>query len=321
MGEDRGWVHLHYTTTSHWTGEKTHHDYRVELALRCSPLGSPLGCVCPGAGIVVTKLYQPSGSGTFASRKPIALSARVPNLLDFAIEGGPTHALERVDGISNAAVRSETVPALQCLGDSPIMRPPSRLRCPPPLRPEALPTLMLSTWQLHNHSVAHGIRPAARLGLWQRDSLEDCSGLTGEILGTGRREFIGCLEWIELADGAPQKPQQGFQVRLSTIGAAHHQCKRCQLRPRLAWVGAFILDEVAKAHRGDRIGPEGLGWSSLGQKHLMAGEQDVEVVDFTPVIRPVRHDRDAIDPLFDRDQEVIEEDDMHGGRYRSRCGG
>ena len=31
MGDGHGWVRLHYTTTNHWTGEKTHHDHRIEL--------------------------------------------------------------------------------------------------------------------------------------------------------------------------------------------------------------------------------------------------------------------------------------------------
>ena len=28
IGQESGWVRLHYTTTDHWSGEKTHHDYR-----------------------------------------------------------------------------------------------------------------------------------------------------------------------------------------------------------------------------------------------------------------------------------------------------
>ena len=27
MGEERGWVRLRYTTTNHWTGQTTQHDY------------------------------------------------------------------------------------------------------------------------------------------------------------------------------------------------------------------------------------------------------------------------------------------------------
>jgi hypothetical protein len=37
MGDEFGWVRLRYTTTSHWTSENTHHDYRVELTTTPSP--------------------------------------------------------------------------------------------------------------------------------------------------------------------------------------------------------------------------------------------------------------------------------------------
>jgi hypothetical protein len=40
------------------------------------------------------------------------------NLLHLAVEGDPAHSLGFVDGIANAAVRSETVAALERLADS-----------------------------------------------------------------------------------------------------------------------------------------------------------------------------------------------------------
>jgi hypothetical protein len=43
------------------------------------------------------------------------------DLIHLAIEGGPAHALGLVDGIANAAVRSETVPALERLTDGAVI--------------------------------------------------------------------------------------------------------------------------------------------------------------------------------------------------------
>lgn len=67
---ERGWVRLHYTTTDYWTGEKTRHDYRVEVVTTPQPFGGRRWWwVCPRRGDLVSKLYQPAGGGIFASRK------------------------------------------------------------------------------------------------------------------------------------------------------------------------------------------------------------------------------------------------------------
>jgi hypothetical protein len=43
------------------------------------------------------------------------------DLAHLAIEGGPAHALGLVDGIANAAVRSEALPALEGLTDGSVI--------------------------------------------------------------------------------------------------------------------------------------------------------------------------------------------------------
>jgi hypothetical protein len=69
MDEERGWARLHYTTTSPWSGEKTHHDYRVALTSTPQPFGGRRWWwICPTRGYLVAKLYMPAGGGIFASR-------------------------------------------------------------------------------------------------------------------------------------------------------------------------------------------------------------------------------------------------------------
>ncbi len=70
MGQESGWARLHYTTTDHWTGKKTHHDYRVELTTTPQPFGGRRWWwICPRRGDLVSKLYKPNGRDRFASRK------------------------------------------------------------------------------------------------------------------------------------------------------------------------------------------------------------------------------------------------------------
>ena len=77
MGEERGWVRLRYTITSHRTGQTTQHDYTVELTTTPQPFGGRRWWwVCPRRGDLVTKVYKPSGSGLFASRKAHRLAYR-----------------------------------------------------------------------------------------------------------------------------------------------------------------------------------------------------------------------------------------------------
>jgi hypothetical protein len=77
MGDERGWVRLTYTTTNHWTGQTTPHDYTVELTTTPQPLGGRRWWwVCPRRRDLVSKLYKPAGGGIFASRKAHHLAYR-----------------------------------------------------------------------------------------------------------------------------------------------------------------------------------------------------------------------------------------------------
>ncbi len=77
MGKESGWVRLRYTTTNPWTGDKTQHDYRVALTTTLQPFGGRRWWwVCPERGDLVPKLYKPSSSGIFASRKAHRLAYR-----------------------------------------------------------------------------------------------------------------------------------------------------------------------------------------------------------------------------------------------------
>jgi hypothetical protein len=44
------------------------------------------------------------------------------NLIHLAVEGGPAHVLGLVDGIADAAIRSETLAAFKCLSDGAVIR-------------------------------------------------------------------------------------------------------------------------------------------------------------------------------------------------------
>jgi len=77
MGEERGWVRLTYTTTNHWNGQTTNHDYTVELTTTLQPLGGRRWWwVCPRRGDLVAKVYKPAGGTLFASRKAHRLAYR-----------------------------------------------------------------------------------------------------------------------------------------------------------------------------------------------------------------------------------------------------
>jgi hypothetical protein len=77
MGEESGWVRLRDTTTSHWTGEKTDHDYQIALTTTPQPFGGRRWWwVCPRRGDLVSKLYMPNGGSLFASRKAHRLAYR-----------------------------------------------------------------------------------------------------------------------------------------------------------------------------------------------------------------------------------------------------
>jgi hypothetical protein len=77
MSGERGWVRLRYTTTNHRTGQRTDHDYTVDLTSTPQPFGGRRWWwVCPKRGDLVSKLYKPAGGSIFASRKAHCLAYR-----------------------------------------------------------------------------------------------------------------------------------------------------------------------------------------------------------------------------------------------------
>jgi hypothetical protein len=70
MARECGYVHLRYTATDYWSGEKRHHDYPLEMATTPQPFGDRRWWwICPRRDDLVSKLYMPAGVTTFASRK------------------------------------------------------------------------------------------------------------------------------------------------------------------------------------------------------------------------------------------------------------
>ena len=77
LGEDVGYVQLHWTSTDRWTGETRQCENRITLTTKSQPLGGRRWFfICPRTGESTTKLYLPSGAYTFASRKAHLLGYR-----------------------------------------------------------------------------------------------------------------------------------------------------------------------------------------------------------------------------------------------------
>jgi len=77
LGEDTGYVRLHWTSTNRWTGETRECENRITLTTRPQPFGGRRWFfVCPRTGELATKLHLPSGAYTFASRKAYRLGYR-----------------------------------------------------------------------------------------------------------------------------------------------------------------------------------------------------------------------------------------------------
>ena len=77
LGEDNGYVQLHWTSTNRWTGETRQCENRITLTTRPQPFGGRRWFfVCPRTGESATKLYLPSGAYTFACRKAYRLGYR-----------------------------------------------------------------------------------------------------------------------------------------------------------------------------------------------------------------------------------------------------
>src|SRR5271165_2096002 len=77
LGEESGYVQLHWTSTNRRTGETRQCEDRITLTTRPQPFGGRRWFfVCPRTGESATKLYLPSGAYTFASRKAYRLDYR-----------------------------------------------------------------------------------------------------------------------------------------------------------------------------------------------------------------------------------------------------
>ena len=77
LGEDTGYVRLHWTSTNRRTGETRQCENRITLTTRPQPFGGRRWFfICPRTGENVVKLHLPSGAYTFASRKAYRLGYR-----------------------------------------------------------------------------------------------------------------------------------------------------------------------------------------------------------------------------------------------------
>jgi hypothetical protein len=77
LGDESGYVRLHWTSTDRWSGEKRQCENRIVLTTRAQPFGGRRWFfVCPRTGECVAKLHLPSGASTFASRKAYRLGYR-----------------------------------------------------------------------------------------------------------------------------------------------------------------------------------------------------------------------------------------------------
>ena len=78
LGEDTGYIRLHWTSTNQRTGEVRQCENRITLTTRPQPFGGRRWFfVCPRTGESVAKLHlPPSGVYTFASRRAYRLGYR-----------------------------------------------------------------------------------------------------------------------------------------------------------------------------------------------------------------------------------------------------
>ena len=77
LGEESGYVQLHWTSTDRRTGETRQCETRIALTTRPQPFGGRRWFfVCPRTGESATKLHLPSGAYTFASRRAFQLGYR-----------------------------------------------------------------------------------------------------------------------------------------------------------------------------------------------------------------------------------------------------
>ena len=77
LGDDNGYIQLHWTSKDPWSGEVRQRENRITLTTRPQPFGGRRWFfICPRTGESATKLHLPSGAYTFASRKAYRLGYR-----------------------------------------------------------------------------------------------------------------------------------------------------------------------------------------------------------------------------------------------------
>jgi hypothetical protein len=75
LGEEEGYVRLHWTSTNRGSGERRQCENRITLTTRSQPFGGlRWWFVCPRTGQPAARLHLPSGAYTFACRKAYRLA-------------------------------------------------------------------------------------------------------------------------------------------------------------------------------------------------------------------------------------------------------
>ena len=77
LGEQEGYVRLHWTSTNLWSGETRQCENRITLTTSSQPFGGRRWWfVCPRTGQLAARLHLPSGAYTFACRNAYRLAYR-----------------------------------------------------------------------------------------------------------------------------------------------------------------------------------------------------------------------------------------------------
>lgn len=77
LGQTDGCIRLHWTSTSHWSGEKRQCENHITLITSAQPFGGRRWWfVCPRTGQRATRLHLPYGAYTFACRNAYRLAYR-----------------------------------------------------------------------------------------------------------------------------------------------------------------------------------------------------------------------------------------------------
>ena len=77
LGEEEGYIRLHWTSTNRWSGEKRQCETRITLTTSSQPFGGRRWWfVCPRTGRLAARLHLPSGAYAFACRNAYRLAYR-----------------------------------------------------------------------------------------------------------------------------------------------------------------------------------------------------------------------------------------------------